>query len=895
MTPRPPPLTGVRLLRLIVRLMPPGFRQRHGQDVLECYRDAWDAEAESWGWGKRAGFVVGAWVSTTRTLAGAWWMAMTGRGARDGTGMMGGATVRSEVRQTLRRLTRKPGFAVMVVLTLGMGIGVNTAVFTVLHSVLLAPLPYEDGEQLVRLYLNRVDRPGEFDYLNLSTPAIHELRDETPSLGSVAVLENHTPEGVDLGDTDRPERLRMLRVSAEYFETFGYTPLVGRVFERADEVTESRVAIVSEDVWSRHMGGRAESLGSSLTLDGEPYRIVGVMIDDFEDPLEGAVDVWMPLELYGEGEAYWGNNWLTAIGRLAPGATPTSLRAELDVLEGRHALLGPDAAEKGFTDVPLREDLVGSSRPMLLAVMGAVVVLLLLTAVNVTSLMLAGAAARERELAIRTSIGASRGVLALQFTVESVLLALAGGAAGLVLAVVTLDLILLVAPADLPMAGRIRLGGAGIAFAGGGSALLGLVLGLATAAPFIGPRLEGLATGTRGDGTAQGRPGLRATLVRVEVALAVMLLAGAGVLGRSLYNLQHRDLGVDPASVLTFHVGLPDVRYGSDPLIHDFSERFHAQVRAIPGVETVGVTSRLPALGSFNTFGTRRADGPDRPWDVDNISVNQRWVAGEYFETIELEIVRGRAFDATDEADVPYRTVVSQALADQLFGDEDPLGQWLYIAGRYTEIVGVAETEASTPRGPGALVAYHHQRQWISGSREMTHVVRAAVPVAGLIPALRDALARVDGELVLNEPTPLTEVIGRGIAVERFAATLLLCFAVLAVAVAGLGLYGVLAHLVGQRRREIGIRRALGANGGGVVALVVRRGLALAVTGAVAGVGAAWLLGSFLEFLVFGVSPRDPLAMMAAPAVLLVVAALASTLPAVRATRVSPLTALESR
>ncbi len=879
------------LLRRLVSLMPASFRERRGRDLIECHRDLWQAAEGGRGPLRRVRFGLRAVLSTLVAVVALWGRTVGSDERRHGEAGMGRDRWIQDGRLAVRRLIRRPAFSLAVVLTLGLGLGANTAVFSVLHAVLVAPLPFEDGDRLVRIYGRRIDQPGQADRLYLPTPGVLELRTEVPSLASVAVLQNYSAQGVDVSDGDRPERLRLLRVNADYFRTLGVTPVVGRVFERSEEAPDASAAVVTESVWQRYLGGRTDAMGESLTLDGTPVRVVGVVGDALVDPLEGRIDVWMPVDLATEA-GYWDNNWLTAVGRLADGASFASLRSELDVLESRHAD-SEDAFEKGYAEVSLREDMVGAAEPLLLAVMGAVFFLLLLTAVNVASLLMTHAAGRERESAIRTSLGSPRSSLIRQFMLEALLLSVAGAGAGLLLGTWALHLILSMAPADLPLADTIGMSPAGLGFTAAAALVLGLVLGLATALPFSRPD-PSATSGSRGQGEGTSRPVLRAFLVRVEVALAVVLLVGAGILLKTTHRLQTRDIGADPGGVLTFEVGLPDVRYGSDTEIHAFSERFHERVRAIPGVVAAGTTSRLPVTGRYNTFGTRRAHGPDDPMPVDNTGVNQRWIAGDYFGVVGLDLVAGRVFDVSDRADGPYRTVVNQMLVDRLFGDEDALGQWIVAGGRYTQIVGVVENEALTARSSPEPIAYHHQRQWISGNREMTQVVRVAGDPASVLPALRQALTRVDPDLVLHDPRPLGEVIGDGMATERFATTLLAVFAGLALAVAGLGLYGVLSHYVGRQRHEIAVRMALGADRRGVVDMVLRRAVLLAVGGAAAGVVLALGLASALEFLVYEVSPRDPLVLGAAPVILLAVAALASWIPAMRATRVDPAASFRS-
>lgn len=877
---------GAELVRRLLRLAPRHFRERHGDDVVECYRDAWIDEAKGRGWGMEGLFWLRALGSTAALVAR---QHITSRDADGGKGDMGVAT-RTAWKLALRRLRRRPRYAAAVVLTLGLGIGTNAAVFSVLHSVLLAPLPYEEADQLIRIHGARLDEPGT-NRLHLPTPGALELRDEIEGLSGVAVLENQSPSGVDITDGPTPERLRSLRVSADYFSVLRVSPVLGRSFERSEENPDATVAIVTERIWDTYVGGGPDALGSTITLDGRSVSVVGVVPDRFRDPLEGSVDVYLPLDLQTSA-TNWQNNWLTVIARRA--ATSEVLRSQLNALEARHAEVGGDVSEKGYAVVELRAEIVGDTGFVLAAIMGAVLLLLLMTAVNVASLMVAQASARARELAVRVSMGAPRRHLVHDFLTESLILSAAGGAIGVVLGRLALTLIVAVAPPGLPRIVEVSAGMEVHLATGIASVVLGLALGFATALPFSNPPTNGLAGGGRRGEAIPAARRLRTLLVRAEVTLAVVLLIGAGTLLRSVQALQTRDVGADPAGVLTFRVGLPGVRYGSDPAIYEFSRRLHEEVERIPNVISAGVTSRLPVTGSFNTWGTKRAHGPDAPFDTPNQAVNQRWIAGGYFETVGLSLTRGRDFDATDEASAPYSTVVNEALVRSMYGDQDPIGTWLRMAGRFAMIVGVVEDEALTARTPAEPVAYHHQRQWISGSREMTQVVRVDGDPEQVLPAVREAVATVDSDLVVFDVSTLGSRIGRSVSTERFAAQLLTAFGLLALLVAGLGLYALLSQHVRRQRHEIGVRVALGANRAGIVGLVVARGMHTAAGGVVAGIVLALLSAGFLEPLLFEVEPRDPISLGLAPLVLGLVAFLASFVPALQATRIQPAEAFRS-
>ena len=379
----------------------------------------------------------------------------------------------------------------------------------------------------------------------------------------------------------------------------------------------------------------------------------------------------------------------------------------------------------------------------------------------------------------------------------------------------------------------------------------------------------------------------RSVLVAVEVSLAVVLLIGAGVLLRTVQELRSRDLGADPRGVLTFHVGLPDARYASDDLRNAFHDDFHQRVAAIPGVTSVGATTRLPVTGAFNSWGTRPAIAVGEPEDVENIQVNQRWVYGDFFAAAHVELLAGRLFAPADDPEAERAVVVNETLVQRLLQDDEAIGRLLRIGGWYTRIIGIVEDEALTARGGPVPMAYHSLRQW-PGRGLLTQMVRTEGDLAALVPAIRAELAEVDPDLVLFQPTAMSEVVGQGIAQERFAAALLTVFGALAVLLAGLGLYGVLSHMVRTQQHEIGVRIALGADLGGVRSMVVKRGLRLAAIGAVAGILLAVGLTRTLGFLLFEVSANDPVVFVAAPAALLAIALGSSYLPAYRASRVDP-------
>ena len=867
--------------RLALRCHPPGFRERYGTDLIEYYRLGWAERAQSGTSGIRyaSGAIRGALVAGVKQRTERWRVVST-REER-GRGMW-----RDDLRQAGRRLRRRPGLSAIVVLTLGLGLGANTAVFSLIQSVLLAPLPYEEPGELIRIYATGSWAPGEAEFM--SAPASLAIRDQATTLAAVAYLENYSPRGVDLTDGESPERVRMMRVTSDYFEVLRVSPFLGRPFSRADETERPTSVVVSEGVWERHLGGTPDAVGSTLTMDGATFTVAGVMDATFEDPIEGRIDVWLPSDTRSAADDDWGNHYLSVIARLAPDATIDQARAELAALSDRHQALDEDADD--YLAFPLKDDLVGGAEPLLMTLAGAVVFLLLLTCVNVASLILAEMASRSRELAVRKALGSARWPLVRQLMLETTVLALLGGVAGVLLGSGALEALIALAPASVVRTGGEGLGYGAVLLAGGLAVAVGVVIGLLTAVTHSRPDLETslLASGRTG-GESKRQRRTRRVMVLAEVAMAIILLCGAGVLVRSLGELRSADLGITPASVVTFQVNLPTTRYPDAESRVRFYDQYRSAVSALPGVESVGAVSWLPTLGSYHSWGSRPAVAVGVPADVDNAQTEQRVVDGDYFWTMGMELLKGRTFDARDEPDATNVVVVSKSWVDRFFPDEEPIGKLLRVAGRYPEIIGVVEDVPITIRGEVRPMIYHSHPQFADNRNwRLNQVVRTSGDVGAVLAAIRNELAGIDPNLVLHLPRPLVEVIGRGAESERFATILIGAFGFLAALLATMGLYGLLAHSVVRQRHEIGVRMALGASRRGVRRTVVARGLGLAVVGSLIGVSAAIPLLGALDSLVYGIPARDPAVLLGVPVLFALVSVLASYLPARQATRVDP-------
>jgi predicted permease len=882
------------LLRLAMRAHSRRFRERHGREMLAHFADAWAARSPG---ARRSAvpFVV-------RAVGGVLGSGLSERFARDAarrssyeseepsrrTGFMDGFL--HDLRSAVRALRKRPGFAVVVISTLALGLGANAAVFGLVDAVILKPLGYEDPDRLVRLYTTRREDPEALEYL--TEPAFVHIRENARTIEPAAVY-TYDVEGADLTDGQRPERIRVLRVGPGYFDVLGAPPLLGRTFT-ADEARDSAtVAVVSASLWRRVLGGTPESLGRTITLDGAARTVVGVMPDGYADPLSPGVQVWLPLPLRTAGFAgwEWDNHWISAVARLQPGTTLAQAQAELDRLSRQQGEIEPDAARHVGRLVPLRDDVIGGVDTLVWVLAGAVGVLLLITCVNIAGLFVARGAAREQELAVRTALGSSRHRLFRQLVLESMLLALGGGAAGLIVAVAVQRGFAAAAPPALFPLGvpgtDARLFAAGLGLA----AIAGLVTGTW---PALRATRQDLAAAMRegGRGASEGRGTIRirSGLVVLQFALAFVLLVGAAVLIRSFDRLRAVDLGVDPAGVWTFELHLPEERY-TDPAarVRLYSE-LNDRLTRLPGVVTAGAVNHLPATGRFLSWGVRRATGGE---DAPRMGANQRVIEGDYFGAARIPLVSGRTFGPDDQADAPHRVVVSEAIVQRLFPDEDPIGQQLRVGSNHWEIIGVVRDVAISARGATDPMIYHAHTQYADDRRwSLAQVVRLDGADPAFIDRARREVAALDPLLVVHEPRTLDEVTGRGVATERFAALLVTAFSALALLLAALGIYGVLAYVVSRRRREIGIRMALGARGGEVRRLVIAQGMRLAVLGIAGGLAAAFVAVRALESIVFDIGTRDPLAFLTAIAVLGGGALLACWIPSVSATRVDPIRVL---
>lgn len=893
----------VGLVTLITRaallLYPPTFRAEFGADLV---RDIREQAARCWREVGLGGYALWCLRTTVSLLfnAGATWLDLrsgtprwSARVSPPGHGSAGRPRAHRalspgrHLRVSIRRLLRGPTFTVVVVSTLGLAIGGTTAVFSVLHAVLLDPLPYPDSERLVRLYQYDEEDPGQ----NLSVTAPHflEYRENAESFSALATIYTLEETGAILLAGESPERVRRLAVSSGYFEVLGQEPLRGRTFRAEDEVGRP-VAVVSERLWTNLGGGSGSiDLGDDLRLDGESFTLVGIVPESLEDPIVGRVDVWVPQDLQGGGAQYPGNHFLSVIGRLALGVSPVRARREMEGLDGALAELYPDVADDGaFRLVGLHEDRVGSARPILLLLLGATVFVLLIACVNVANLNLVRALARTRNVALKFAMGASRLQVAGEALIESLVLAVAGGLAGVVVAAVGLDVLLPIVAEAIPRAGTVSLDLPVLLFAAGITLLTGVLFGAVPAVRLsrVSPAPV-LRSGSTGDTSGSRSTPSRAALVSLQVALALFLVAGTSVLALSAHRLAQADLGMETERVMTFSLDLPAAEYDG-PARAAFHRDLTRRLSILSGVEEAAATTWEPLDGQGYVWGTRPLTGPRAGDDEALVDADQRVVEGSYFEALGIPVLEGRAFDSRDGPDQPGVVIVSESLARKLFPETPAVGQRIQMTGRQRTIIGVVGDVAVDAEGRRTPHVYHPHGQFSERAWSMTYLARTTGEPEVAMPSIRQAVTRMDSRLVPYEPVSLAQRVRNGRARRHVALTLIGVFGGLALTLAALGLYGVLAHFVRERKSEIGVRMALGAGTGHVVGIVLRRTSVMVGGGLVLGLLGALALGRVLGALLYETRSTEPIVLASSSGILLLAAAAASVVPVLRASTVSP-------
>lgn len=798
-------------------------------------------------------------------------------------------SVGSDVRYGVRLLRRSPGFTVVALAALALGMGAATAIFSVVDAVLLKPLPFPHPERLVVIWEKNPSQ-NKFKLL-VAAGNYLEWRQQTRTLEAVAAYQDihvNLTEGPN-GHVD-PEELGAQRVSAGLLPMLGVQPVVGRLFRPdEDQPGNTASALLSYDLWQRRFGADRSIAGKSVRLSDNSYTVAGVLPRGFR-VLDTDADVWIPLGLDPNDTRAARGRFLVVMARLRPGATLERARAEFDTIGDR--LERADASlNRGWRPslYPLREEVVGSAEQPLLVLMAAVGFLLLMACVNVANLLLARGAGRRREIAIRLAMGASRGRIAAQLLSESLLLALAGGALGLLPAWGGVALLAWLGPASIPRLGQARLDGRLFLFALGVSAATGILFGLAPAIQVSGAKLNAVLTEEgRGRTTARSGRLLRHGLVVTEVALAVLVLIGAMLLIRSFARLSTADLGFRPSGLLTLRLPLAGVRNTAAERRIAFVQQVEERIATLPGVRAVAAVDTLPLTG-FGVGATFTVDG--RPVPEERPLALLRAVTPGYFRTIGLPLREGRDFTAADTAQTGRKLVVSRTLARRFWPQGGAVGGRLELGGRLAEIVGVVgDVKPERIEGDDWLTVYCSYAQ--NAFQGMSLVVRTVLPPRAVAPAAARAIHQLDPDQPVVDGGALDRVVERAVAGARFNTAVLAVFAQIAFVLAVVGVYGVVSYDVSQRTREFGIRLALGAQPAGLTRLVVGQAALLAGLGIAAGVAAAWALTRLMATMLYGVEPTDAITFASVPVLLGAVALTAGYLPSRRVLALDPAIAL---
>ena len=806
-------------------------------------------------------------------------------------------TLWQDLRYGFRTLLRKPGFTIVAIIALALGIGANSAIFSVINSVLLRPLPYYEPDRLVSI---NHDYPKINLKASVSAIGYTHYRDNAKSFESVAAITGGSFNLTGGGD---PEQLNGSPVTHNFFSALGARPALGRVFlPEEDQPGKNKVVVLSHNFWQRRFGGDPSIVNKNITLNDESYAVVGIMPPSFQFGREFGqiVDLWTPIAFTPEQLSYDRLTFenLFVFARLKPGVTIGQAQAELDTIAAnlrRDYMPGADRSNWGLVTGSINELVVGAIRRALWILMGIVGLVLLIACANVANLLLARAADRQKEMAIRTALGAGRWRVIRQLLTESVLLSVMGGALGLALAYTGINALVKFKGAQIPRASEIGLDWRVLVFTIAVSLLTGVIFGLVPALQSSKTDLhETLKEGGR-SGSSGARAWVRNSLVVVEMALALVVLVSAGLLIRSFWRLQQVNPGFSPQNILAMSLTLPANKYREPAQRVNFFNELLQRVRALPGVQSAGATSNLP-LGGNNSSGSFRIEGREIP-QGQSMPHGDRWSATtDYFSTMKIPIIRGRFFDDRDTMDSQPVAIIDEAMARKYWPDEEPLGKRISFQALrgnriWREIVGiVGHVKHSGLEGESRVQYYIPHSQVQNGF--MSLVIRTNTDPASLSGVARNAVSQLDKDLPVFRVQTMDQFVIESMSQRRFAMTLVGIFASVALLLAGVGLYGVLSYSITQRLHEIGIRMALGAQLRDVLRLVVGQGMLLALVGVVIGAVAAFLLTRLMANLLFEVKPSDPTTFVVIAILLTFVAFLSCLVPALRAMKVDPIVAL---
>ncbi len=807
--------------------------------------------------------------------------------SRDARGVRWLEDLWQDLRYGARMLLKKPGFTLIAVVTLALGIGANTAIFSVVNAVLIRPLPYQEPDRLV--ILNEIP-PGGGQF-SIAPGNFADWRDQSGSFVGMAAFRGMS---LNLTGDGEAERLRGQRLSANCFALLGVKPALGRGFlPEEDQPEHNQVVMLSHGLWQRRFGGRPDLVGKMLTLDGNGYTVIGIMPSDFR--FFADTEVWIPLALTLQERASHDKHDFSAIARLKPNVSLEQAQAEMSALAGRLAAQYPKSnADWGIRLTSLRDWVVGPLQPVLLALLGAVVFVLLIACANVANLLLARSAARQKEVAIRAALGASRLRVARQLLTESLLLGVVGGVIGLLLAVWGVHLLSSLTPAGLGVE-TVAIDGRALGFTFMISVLTGLLFGLAPAMQATSPNLtESLKEGGRSGSEGGGRNRTRSLLVIAEVALSLVLLIGAGLMIKSFTRLFQVNPGFQSKGLLTMQFFLPKSKYSERTNQAAFFQQLTEKITTLPGVASVGAASTLPfKIDEVQEFiiGGRPPITPGKEPSANYYAVN-----ADYFRAMEVPLLKGRVFTERDTKEAPRVVIINESLARRFFPHEDPIGKRMDISkggfGTWREIVGVVGDVKHYSLDSKTTVQIYEPYLQVPYPA-MNLAVRTTGDPAGIAAAIRSQVAAMDKDQPVANIKTMERIVSDSVTRQRFSALLFALFAGVALMLAAVGIYGVMSYYVTQRTREIGIRMVLGAERRDVLKLVVGKGMVLALSGVMIGLAAAFALTRLMSKLLFGISATDPATFAAISLLLASVALLACWIPARRATKVDPLVALK--
>jgi predicted permease len=820
-------------------------------------------------------------------------------------------TLFQDMRYGLRLLWKSPGFTIVAVLSLALGVGANTAIFSIVNAVLLRSLPFSHPDRLVKIVAN--NRGVGAQDIGLSVPELDDLRTRAGVFDQVtATLGGPT----NLTGGERPQHLEILEVSPNYFSMLGTSAHIGRVFGPVDEAQGFAEAIViSDSLWARGFGRNPGVLGRKMQLDNDPYTIVGVLPPGFRHPGRTAatdVEIWITAGFRADPFPKPDRSLRVlpgAIGLLKPGISRKQAQSRLNAfaaqLRAKYATDYPAGSGWSIEVEPLQESLVGNVRPMLLVLMGAVALIILLASVNVANLLLARASGRQQEMAVRLAMGASRARMIRQLLTESMILSLVSGVVGVLTAIAALHFVQFL-PARIPRLAEVQVDWTVLSFALLVSLLVGLGFGLVPA--FQSSKAEiavAIREGARGSGTSGKTSRLRGLLIASESALAVVLMVGAGLLLRTFWGLLQENPGFNPSRIVAANLYLPvpnnpDMdRYAKPEILNSFVREAVRRVRAIPGVDLASVTTDLPVTHSPRRRPVNIEDRPDESGKGLFSEITS--VTPEYFKVLQASLVRGRYFAEDDDTGKQPVAIVDESTARTYWPDRDPIGRRLSIRNisgaanpPWCTVVGVIKDIKSDGLDQSGAPNIYRPIYQFRGFRSLSLsvAVRTSLPATSLEPLIRREIQAVDPDLPVFNVRTMNEVIDGSLASRRFSAELVGVFAVVALLLASVGIYGLLAYMVGQRSHEIGVRMALGALPSSIGKMIVSRGVGLAGIGVGVGLILSGIMAPLISSLLYGVRPIDPEVFIAVPLILMVVVLLASYIPARRAARVSPIIAL---